>query len=64
MITLGRNCMNGIYAACVEQENDGVYLNLYEQNHGSSNFQNKVSSLELNEERVNAIMEYYKRLAK
>ena len=64
MITLGRNKHDGKTAAVIEEINGFVYLNTYKQKNGWSNFSKLVESIELNDFRVNSIVEYYNRLKK
>ncbi len=62
-ITLGRNKQNGKTAAVIElMEDSKVYLNTYKQNNGMSDFKKLVESIELDDERVKGISEYYNRL--
>jgi len=62
IITLGRNKTNGKNAAVVELKNGKVYLNTYKQKDGFSTFSKLVESIELDQDRVNSIVEYYNRL--
>ena len=62
IITLGRNKKNGKTTAVVEEKDGIVYLNTYKQKDGFSSFYKIVESIQLDDERVNSIVEYYKRL--
>ena len=62
IITLGRNKPNGNSTAVVESIENKVFLNLYKQKKGWSDFKILIESIELDDERVNSIVEYYKRL--
>jgi hypothetical protein len=62
IITLGRNKPNGKTTVVVEEIDNKVYLNSYKQKNGFSSFDKLVESIELDDERVNSIVEFYKRL--
>jgi len=62
IITLGRNEPNGKYAVAVENENGKAYLRCYKQNNGNSTFRDVVTQIELDEEKINSIMDYYKKV--
>ena len=62
--TLGRNKINGKTAAVIESINDKIYLNTYKQKNGISNFKTIVESIELDDDRIKSIVEYYARLKK
>ena len=61
-ITLGRNKLNGKNAAVIESIENKVYLNTYKQKNGFSNFKTIVESIELDDNRIKSIVEYYNRL--
>ena len=61
-ITLGRNKENGKTAAVVELKDGVVYLNTYKQKNGFSDFSKLVESIELNEQRIKEISQFYYRL--
>jgi NADPH-dependent 7-cyano-7-deazaguanine reductase QueF-like protein len=62
IITLGRSKINGKTAAVIESKDGVVYLNTYKQKSGFSSFNKLVESIELDEQRVREISEYYNRL--
>ena len=62
IITLGRSKTNGKTAAVIESKDGVVYLNTYKQKNGFSSFDKLVESIELNEQRIKDISEYYNRL--
>ena len=62
IITLGRNKPNGKTSAVVEEKDGIIYLNTYKQKDGFSAFNKLVESIQLDDRRVNSIVEYYKRL--
>lgn len=62
IITLGRNKPNGKTSAVVEEKDGIIYLNTYKQKDGFSAFNKLVESIQLDDSRVNSIVEYYKRL--
>ena len=64
IITLGRNKINGKTAAVIESINDKIYLNTYKQKNGISNLKTIVESIELDDDRIKSIVEYYARLKK
>ena len=61
-ITLGRNKENGKTAAVIERIEDKIFLNTYKQKNGMSDFKTIVESIELDNNRVKSIAEYYTRL--
>lgn len=62
IITLGRNKINGNTAVVIENINGKVYLNSYKQKQGWSAFSKLVESIELDDDRVKQITEYYNRV--
>ena len=62
IITLGRNKPNGKRCVVVENMGNKVYINIYKQKNGMSAFNKLVESIELSDEKVDLIVEYYKRL--
>ncbi len=62
LITLGRNKIDGKTSAVVEEKDGIVYINTYKQKKGWSNHKHLVESIQLTDDRVNEIVDYYNRL--